>query len=265
MNIVDLEAITFQRDQRSILTEVSWSIRQGEHWCVVGANGSGKTTLLNILSGYEWPSSGRVVFMGNLYGSCDLPALRRRIGWVSASLEERLLSHAYLRQTPAKQVVASGLEAALRWYGNWDNSIEDRTRNLLSRLRVDSVADKPFQVLSQGERKKVLIARALIGDPALLILDEPCCGLDPVSRQNFLSDVSRFTRQADGPATLLVTHHVEEIGPWVTHGLGLKAGSVSFSGPLEQVLCSANMKTLYDFPCKLERHSAGYRLLLDGE
>ncbi len=203
--------------------------------------------------------------MGNEYGRCDLPALRRRIGWVSASLEERLLSHVYLRQTPAKQVVASGLDAALRWYGNWDDSIEDRTRNLLSRLQVESVADKPFQVLSQGERKKVLIARALIGDPALLILDEPCCGLDPVSRQSFLSDVFRFTRQSDGPSTLLVTHHVEEIGPWVTHSVGLKAGSVAFSGALDQVLHSENMQALYDRPCTLERHSSGYRLLLDGE
>jgi iron complex transport system ATP-binding protein len=253
--VLDLHVETFTRDGVDILRDIRWQVMQGEHWVVLGANGAGKSSLLSIVAGYEWPSRGQVAVLGETYGKCDMRALKRRIGWVSSALFEWLPS-----QQSARQVVATGIHATI---GNWHAlSAEDliRADDALRRIGGFAFRNKRYGVLSQGEKQRVMIARALVTNPGLLILDEPCAGLDPGARERLLTDVDRLCKKAAGPTLILVSHHVEEIPAQGTHALLLKEGHTLASGPLEEVLTAHHLTDLYDHRCKVEHRNGRYSL-----
>ncbi len=240
MSILRLEKVSFRRQGREILQGISWQVEPGRHWAVLGANGAGKTTLLKILTGYEWPTSGTVHVLGRQFGSCDVTELRKHIGWVSAAMETSL--PVYER---ALDIVLSGLEASFGLYRDFTVSEQQCAREALAAVSMSPQAQQTFGTLSQGEQQRILIARALVSRPAVLILDEPCIGLDPAARFTFLADVELLARQPNGPALLYVTHHIEEIGPWVTDVLVLRQGMVLAAGSKEDVLTSEIMNRAF--------------------
>jgi iron complex transport system ATP-binding protein len=255
MSILTTTDIHFRRGARHILRGIDWTVAPGEHWALLGANGSGKTTLLKIVTGYTWPTEGEVTVLGQTLGRCDIRELRKAIGWVSAAVHERIRP----RDT-ALEVVIAGIDAALGVYRDFSGDERNRAHAAMARIAVEPVADQPWGTLSQGERQRVLIARALVGAPKLVILDEPCIGLDPAARELFLEDLGRLTRDGDAPATIFVTHHIEELGPWITHALVLKNGRTLAAGPVAESIASETMGRAFEAPCRVERDGGRYRL-----
>jgi iron complex transport system ATP-binding protein len=253
--VLDLHVETFTREGVDILRDIRWEVKPGEHWAVLGANGAGKSSLLSIVAGYEWPSRGRVAVLGETYGKCDMRALKERIGWVSSALFEWLPA----RQS-ARQVAATGIHATI---GNWHElSAKDlmRADDALRSIGAYAFRNKRYGVLSQGEKQRVMIARALVTNPDLLILDEPCAGLDPGARERLIEDVDRLCATSNGPTLILVSHHVEEIPAQGTHGLLLKDGRTLAAGPLSDVLADELLSELYDYPCKVGASNGRYWL-----
>jgi iron complex transport system ATP-binding protein len=253
--VLDLHVETFTRDGVDILRDIRWQVSPGEHWAVLGPNGAGKSSLLSIVAGYEWPSGGCVAVLGETYGKCDMRALKERIGWVSSALFEWLPA----RQS-ARQVTATGIHATI---GNWhDLSARDllRADDALRRIGAYAFRNKRYGVLSQGEKQRVMIARALVTNPDLLILDEPCAGLDPGTRERLIDDVDRLCARPGGPTLILVSHHVEEIPTQGTHALLLKDGHTLAAGPLTEVLTDQLLSELYDYPCKVGSDNGRYWL-----
>ena len=253
--VLDLHVETFTRDGVDILRDIRWAVQPGEHWAVLGANGAGKSSLLSIVAGYEWPSRGLVAVLGETYGKCDMRALKERIGWVSSALFGWLPA----RQS-ARQVAATGIHATI---SNWHPlSAQDliRADDALRSIGAYAFRNKRYGVLSQGEKQRVMIARALVTNPDLLILDEPCAGLDPGARDRLIEDVDRLCATTAGPTLILVSHHVEEIPAHGTHGLLLKDGRVLAAGRLNEVLTDQLLSELYDHPCKVGSSNDRYWL-----
>ena len=254
--ILAVRDLTIRRGGTVILDHVAWSVAPGEHWVVLGANGSGKTSLLSALTGYLSPTAGDVRVLGEEFGASDWRELRRHVGLVSSSV--RQLMH---DEEPALVTVASGKYATI---GHWERLPKsDRTaaRALLADVECAHLAERPWLVLSQGERQRVLIARALMAKPRLLILDEPCAGLDPVARENFLAFIEHLAaKKSARPALVFVTHHVEEIMPSFTHALLLRAGRIVAAGPRARVLTSAQLSATFDAPLRLRRLGPRYQL-----
>lgn len=258
--LVELREVTVWRDGVTILEDVSWQVRRGEHWVVLGANGSGKTTLLQIVAGYQWPSQGRVAVLGRVFGAVDLRELRTTLGWVSSALAERIPG-----QQTALAAVVSGRTAAL---GLWDRPAPDQweeAAKLLQRLGCAEVQERRWTVLSQGERQRVLIARALMTNPRLLVLDEPCAGLDLAAREELLEAVDTLTRTPSGPGVILVTHHLEEVVNGLTHALVLQAGRVVAQGPKERVLTAATLSAALRIEMEVEQRNGRYWVRVNGE
>ncbi len=260
MSVIELEDINVVRSGTTIVNGVSWRIDAGEHAVLLGANGSGKTTLLKVLTGYEWPTSGRVRVLDRPYGECDLRSLRRHIGWVSSAMERRFLPH-----ETAKDVVGTGFDAGFGLYRALSRTEIAKCRDALAHFGVAALADRAFGLLSQGEQKRVLIARALVLEPALLVLDEPCAGLDPASRTDFLDDLGRFAGRTGGPTMLLVTHHVEEVRPWIRRAMTLRAGRVVKQGNCDEVFTDSVLSETFDRTCRIERAGGEWRLSVGGD
>lgn len=230
----------------------------GAHWALLGANGSGKTTLLKILTGYEWPTFGTVRVLGQQFGICDIGRLRKLIGWVSNAMTQRLPA-----QDRAVEVVASGLDASIGLYRHISDEEYEQSLTVLEQLRVQSIAEQHYGTLSQGEMQKVLIARALVCQPQMLILDEPCIGLDPAARQHFLKDLSELAKTDTTPTIILVTHHIEEIGPWIENVMLLKDGKTLTQGQPDEVITSERMKELLGCSCTVFRQGNEFLLRVD--
>ncbi|HET7238727.1 MAG TPA: ATP-binding cassette domain-containing protein, partial [Terrimicrobiaceae bacterium] len=207
-----LRDLSIHRSGVCILDGINWRVNAGEHWVILGANGSGKTSLLKSLTGYMTPTSGEIALLGQQYGGSDWRELRKRIGVVSSSI-----SHLVHDEDTGIEIVAGGKQAMIGYWGRIARAERERARRLLALLRVPQAGQRNWEVLSQGERQRVLIARALMADPVILILDEPCAGLDPVARERFLGDLSKLARKKRAPALVIVTHHIEEIVPEFTH------------------------------------------------
>lgn len=243
-----------------ILDRVNWSVAAGEHWVMLGANGSGKTSLLSALTGYLSPTSGEIAVLGRTFGRSDWRELRRQVGIVSSSV--RQLMH---DDEPAEITVASGKYATIGHWGDVPRGDLARARELLRDVDLTHLAARRWGVLSQGERQRVLIARALMPRPQLLILDEPCAGLDPVAREQFLEFTGRLTgsetsRTPNPAALVFVTHHVEEILPSFTRALLLREGKVVASGRATQILTSENLTNTFAAPVRLRRSAGRYSL-----
>jgi iron complex transport system ATP-binding protein len=221
---------------------VTWQVELDERWVVIGPNGAGKTTLLQILSAQWHPSKGTAEILGETLGAVDVFELRPRIGVTSAALADRIP-----KSERVSDVVVSAAYAVMgRWREAYDELDHDRARTLMQQLRVDHLADRTFGTLSEGERKRVQIARALMTDPELLLLDEPAAGLDLTGREALVSTLSEICTDPYAPATVLVTHHVEEIPIGITHALLLKHGRIVAAGPIEKVLTGPLLSATFD-------------------
>lgn len=233
INIVDA---SFKRDNVYILKKITWTVKPGEHWAIIGLNGSGKTSLLKLINGYVFPSTGVVTVLGKKFGEYDFRELRKSIGWVSSSLQEAL----YASET-VEEIVISGKYASIGLYEKPDDEDYDKANDLLEQFNSADLRKRRYYTLSQGEKQKIILARALMSTPRLLILDEPCTGLDIFARESFLSLIEDLGDEPDSPTMLYVSHHIEEILPVFTHALLLKNGCIHCSGKKEDVLTQANL------------------------
>ncbi|WP_054955805.1 ABC transporter ATP-binding protein [Paenibacillus dakarensis] len=243
--MISLQNVSLKREETQILENVSLEMGSGENWVILGRNGSGKTTLLEMITGYLFPSSGRVEVLGNVYGRCDVREVRKEIGYISQSLLEKLSF-----SDPVWEVVATGAFAFLRFYQTIPDDIKEKALTLLDEMNFGHLANHSLGTLSQGERKKVMLARSLMANPKLLILDEPCAGLDLYEREKMLLEIDRL-RQRD-IAVVYVTHHIEEIMPLFTHVALIKDGQLAGSGRKEDVLNKELIKKTYDINVDLE-------------
>jgi iron complex transport system ATP-binding protein len=238
------------RDGRRILDQISWRIQPHERWVLLGANGSGKTSLVRIASLYLHPSQGDVFVLGERLGRTDVRLLRTRIGVASSSLTSQLR-----RELTALDVVMTAKHAALEpWWHTYDDHDRAKALSHLARLGMATYAGRELGTLSSGEQQRVLLARSLMTDPGLLLLDEPTAGLDLGGREQLVSSLAGLAKDPDAPAMMLVTHHVDEIPPGFTHALLLREGKVLAKGPLDRVLTSSNLSTCFGVPLTLERH-----------
>lgn len=242
--LLELDRVSYHVSDKRILDRVSWRVERGDHWALLGRNGAGKTTLLRIACGYIWPNAGGRV-LRNGAELTDLSELRRSIGWVTSSLTAQVP-----RNEPAIDTVVSGRYACvgLRRLAHRELQPHDHddAHALMQRLAIDALDGRPFGVLSQGEQQKVLLARACMAQPLLMILDEPCAGLDPASREIFLSAVEQLATSYSAPGMVMVTHHVEEIMPAFTRTLVLANGQVVNSGATRSLLDGPLLQELYD-------------------
>lgn len=253
--LLDIEGIEVMRDESRILRGVDWRVERGQHWVILGSNGCGKTSLLKVLLGYLTPSGGEMRVLGKEYGAYDWRELRLRIGMVSSALQASVPAH-----EPALFTVVSGARAQLDLWGEPTAAELRAARTQLRRAGADTLARRAWGVLSQGERQRVLIARALMAKPDLLILDEPCAGMDPVAREAFLQRMEAIAREPRGPGLVLVTHHVEEITESFSHTLLLRAGAVVAAGPRAEVLTAARLSEVFGAPVRLGRHDGRLEL-----
>jgi iron complex transport system ATP-binding protein len=250
---VVLDDVSFLRNRRVVLDGIDWRVAPREHWVVLGANGSGKTTLLQILAGYLWPSRGRVTVLGERFGETDLRELRKRIGWVGSFLGVQF--------PPAQRpldLIVSGKFASIGIYESPREEDYARARELACKLGCESVLESPYAVLSQGEKQRLLIARALVHDPQLLILDEPCGGLDLVAREQLLRKLVELGSDGSGPTMILVTHHLQEIMPVFGNVLLLKDGRCLAKGRTAQVLTAELLEEAFGIPIQLSQTGDRY-------
>ena len=242
--VLELVDVTVRRGDSVLLDRVSWTVEEDERWVVLGPNGAGKTTLLQIASAQLFPTQGSVDVLEERLGSVDVFELRPRIGLTSAALAERIPRH----ETVHDVVVSAAYGVLGRWREMYDDLDHDRAESLLRELGAKHLAPRTFGTLSEGERKRVQIARALMSDPELLLLDEPAAGLDLGGREDLVSTLSMLAYDPDSPATVLVSHHVEEIPPGFTHALLLREGRVVEAGLLDQVLTEAALSATFGMP-----------------
>jgi iron complex transport system ATP-binding protein len=245
--VVDLAGVTIVRGGATLVDDITWRVDESDRWVVIGPNGAGKTTLLQVLAAQIHPSGGVAGLLGEVLGTVDVFELRPRIGLTSAALAERIP-----RSERVHDVVVSASYAVVgRWREEYDALDHERADELLGQLRISQLADRTFGTLSEGERKRVQIARALMSDPELLLLDEPAAGLDLSGRESLIRTLSELAQDEYAPASVLVTHHVEEIPVGITHALLLKEGRIVAEGPLTKTLTAENLSATFDLPLEL--------------
>ncbi len=260
-HVLDLQAVTVRRGSTTILDGLSWRIEEGDRWVVLGRNGAGKTTLLQVASGRMHPTQGVAEVLGSRMGRVDVFELRPRVGLSSSALAERIPSG----ETVLDVVITAAYGYTGRWREDYEDVDEARARDLLAAFGVADLAGRWFGTLSEGERKRVQIARSLMADPELLLLDEPGAGLDLGGREELVAALAELAKDRRSPALVLVTHHVEEIPPGFTHALLLRQGKAFAAGPLDEVLTAQNLSGTFDMPLHLH-HSANRwsaRVILD--
>jgi iron complex transport system ATP-binding protein len=253
--ILSVAALRIVRGGTVILRDVNWQVQRGEHWVILGANGSGKTSLLSALTGYLMPTSGEISVLGETYGESDWRELRKKIGLVSSSVRQMMSD-----DEPALETVASGKYAMIDFWGRLSRADRAEALRLLESVECAYLVQRPWRVLSQGERQRVLIGRALMAKPRVLILDEPCAGLDPAAREHFLQFLQRLGTQKNSPTLVLVTHHVEEMMPVFSHVLILKNGAVLAAGNKPGVMSAKNLSEAFAAKLKLQVKNGRYAM-----
>lgn len=254
MPVLQLTDVTVVRGGSRILDSVSWQVDEGQRWVILGPNGAGKTTLVQLISARMHPTSGQVEVLDERLGAVDVFELRPRVGLLSAAFAETVPADERARDL----VMSAGYGVTGRWRERYASMDEWRASDLLARMGVAELAERRFGTLSEGERKRVLIARAQMTDPELLVLDEPAAGLDLGSREDLVGRLSHMAADPEGPALVLVTHHVEEIPPSVTHALLLRRGAVVKAGPVAEVLTTPWLTATFGLPLLLSEHEGRY-------
>ncbi|MCY8497362.1 ABC transporter ATP-binding protein [Bacillus atrophaeus] len=242
--ILQLDRVSLKRSGKWILKDIDWKVQQNENWVLYGLNGAGKTALLNMLCSYYFPTSGDMQVLGHEFGKTELgDKLRRKIGLVSAGLQQKLYP-----ADSAFEIALSGAYASIGLYETPSKEIREKAINLLKDLGAISYADRRYETLSQGEKQRALIARALMADPELLILDEPVTGLDFMARENLLDTITYIAGKENAPSILYVTHHAEEILPVFDKALLLKEGEVFAAGDIKEMLSDDLLSSFFDMP-----------------
>jgi iron complex transport system ATP-binding protein len=252
--VIAFHQVSVIRGGNFLLRGLSWQVELDERWVVLGPNGAGKTTLLNLASARMHPSRGTAYVLGERLGRTDVNELRTRIGFSTGQFGERI--------PPTERVLDVVVTAAWsvvgRWRENYDPQDEARARQLLQQLGMGALTGREFGTLSEGERKRTLIARALMTDPELMLLDEPTAGLDLGGREDLVARLTELAEDPDSPAMVLVTHHVEEIPPGFTHGMLLREGTIVASGLLGEVMTADNLTKTFGMPLVVDRHGDRY-------
>ncbi len=238
---IELCGVTVRRDGVPVLAGVDWRVERTDRWVVLGPNGSGKTTLLQVAAARLWPTTGRVEILGSRLGAVDVRTLRPRVALVSGAVTRQLRA-----DLAARGVVVSGRHGALEtWWNRYTDEEWAKADSLLAHVGVAEIRDRPFGVISEGERQQVLLARALMSDPELVLLDEPFAGLDLGARERLLVRLAALAADGDGPPVVLVTHHCEEIPPGFTHAGLVRRGTLMAAGPLHGVITSAQVSACF--------------------
>ncbi len=250
-DVLDLDEVSVVRGGARLLDRVSWQVEEGDRWAVLGPNGAGKSTLLAVAATRTHPTSGRAWVLGERLGRVDVFELRPRIGLASAALSAQVAPS----ERALDVVVTAAYGIVGRWREDYDPDDVDRARGLLDLMGVGALARRHYGTLSEGERQRVLVARALMSDPELLLLDEPAAGLDLGGREDLVARLGRLAADLAAPTFVLVTHHVEEIPVGTTHALLLRGGRVVASGPVEEALTAASLGEAFGLPVSLDRHA----------
>ena len=245
--VLDFADVTIRRGQATLLDTVNWTVNDDERWVVLGPNGAGKTTLLQLASAQIHPTTGVAAVLEEVLGLVDVFELRPRIGVTSAAVADRIPRSERVHDV----VVSASYGVVGRWHEEYDDLDHDRAESLLVELGVRDLSDRTFGTLSEGERKRVQIARALMVDPELMLLDEPAAGLDLGGREDLVATLSALATAPASPAMVLVSHHVEEIPPGFTHALLLRKGAVVAAGPIEETLTEAHLSATFGMPLAL--------------
>jgi iron complex transport system ATP-binding protein len=253
MEIISLRGVKRVFDGKTALEDVNWTVNSGEHWSILGLNGSGKTTLLKIASGRLWPTQGQVRILGGKTGSFDLRRMRESIGWVSSHLLSRIGEG-----LTVEEIILSGKYDSIGLYRQANDADKNKASGLMGLLGLEGFGNRPFQTLSQGEKQKTLLGRALMPEPQLLIMDEPCAGLDMKTQKTLQETLQKIMSQT--PATIYVTHHIEEINPKINKTLLLKGGKTIAQGDKTTTLTSENLSKTLEMPVKIEEHQRRYYL-----
>jgi iron complex transport system ATP-binding protein len=248
-DVLEFAGVSVVRGQATLLDDVSWEVEEGQRWVILGPNGAGKTTLLQLAAGRMHPTRGVAGVLGEVLGAVDVFELRPRIGLASAALAERIPSDEIVHNV----VVTASYGVVGRWRESYETFDHARASELLGALGADHLADRTYGTLSEGERKRVQIARALMTDPELMLLDEPAAGLDLGGREDLVRRLGVLAGDVEAPALILVTHHVEEIPPHFTDVLLLREGQIVAQGPVEITLTEANLSETFGMPLELER------------
>jgi iron complex transport system ATP-binding protein len=248
-DVLDMIAVTVVREGNALLDDITWTVREGERWVVLGPNGAGKTTLLQLAGARIHPTSGTARVLGEQLGKVDVFDLRPRIGLSSAAFAETLPGDELVRDV----VLTAAYAVSGRWRESYEELDYQRARNLLSAFGVQHLAGRAFGTLSEGERKRVLLARSLMTDPEVVLLDEPAAGLDLGGRETLVGDLAELAGDRRSPVLVLVTHHVEEIPPGFTHVLLLRQARIVAAGPIEDVLTQELLSDTFDVPLQVTR------------
>lgn len=244
-----LRQVGVRRDDRWLLRDIDWRVGRDERWVVLGPNGCGKTTLVQVAAMFLHPTVGEVELLGEVLGRTDVRRLRRRVGLTSSALASQFRS-----TLSATDVVMTALRGALEpWWHTYDDADRLAARAALARVGAIGLAQRSIGTLSSGERQRVLLARSLVSDPGIVLLDEPTAGLDLAGREQLVNDLAALARHPDTPPVVLVTHHVEEIPPGFTHLLLLRDGLVTAAGTLADTLSAATLSHTFGIELALER------------
>lgn len=252
-SVLEFRDVSVRRGTNTLLDAVNWHVEEDERWVILGRNGAGKTTLLQLAAASMHPTTGTVTVLGQQLGKTDVFELRPRIGLTSAALADQIPAGERVRDV----VVTASYGVMGRWNEEYDTFDHDRSDQLLREIGIAHLAERTFGTLSEGERKRVQIARSLMTDPELLLLDEPAAGLDLGGREDLVATLSTLAWDPDSPAAVLVSHHVEEIPPGFTHGLMLRAGAVVAQGLLDEVMTEQNLSATFGLPLLLSRSEDG--------
>jgi iron complex transport system ATP-binding protein len=247
--VIRLDGVTVRRAGRTIAGPIDWTVRSVERWVVLGPNGAGKTTLLEVAGTTLWPSTGSVEVLGERIGRVDTRRLRERIGIAGSALERDVPP-----ELTAHEVVMTARHAALgTWWHRWEPPDRARATELLTLFGLDALAQRRFGVLSSGERRRVLVARALMPEPELLLLDEPASSLDLGAREHLVRDLAALAADPSLPAIVLVTHHLEEVPPGFSHALLLREGRIVAAGPIDEALSGPSLSRAFGLPIAVDR------------
>lgn len=249
-DVLAFAGVSVRRGNKLLLDDVTWEVEEGERWVVLGPNGAGKTTLLQLAAARMHPTSGVAGVLSEVLGAVNVFELRPRIGLSSAVIAERIPRD----EKVADVVVTASYGIVGRWREDYHSLDHERAAELLDQLGAGHLADRMFGTLSEGERKRVQIARALMTDPELMLLDEPAAGLDLGGREDLVRRLGELAQDVYAPAMVLVTHHVEEIPPGFTDVLMLREGRVVAAGPIEATLTADNLSEAFGMPLELDRH-----------